>query len=219
MSLVRLRSESVAASAIAYASVTEQVALGVARLEGSGAPEKAYTLATEAFREELGKVGVSGRVAILREERLDERGQMRPLKTRPGILSVGDVLGAGRTEVDLAVEPVEGLHLLTRGQQGAISAVAASPRGSMLRTPDMYMSKLIVGPRARGRIDIDAPVDENAPGRTPWLCQPSPVWYDSWTPSTPSSPTPGHRASNFSNTNEKRLRENFIFHNERGRRA
>jgi fructose-1,6-bisphosphatase II len=133
----------------------------VARLEGSGAPEKAYTLATEIFREELGQVGVSGRVAILREERLDERGQMRPLKTRPGILSVGDILGSGQTEVDLAVEPVEGLHLLTRGQQGGISAVAASPRRSMLRTPDMYMSKLIVGPRARGRIDIDASVDEN----------------------------------------------------------
>ena len=161
MSLARVRPESVAVSAIAYASVTEQVALGVARLEGSGAPEKAYTLATEVFRQELGQVGVSGRVAILREERLDERGQMRSLKTRPGILSVGDILGLGQTEVDLAVEPVEGLHLLTRGQQGAISAVAASPRGSMLRTPDMYMSKLIVGPRARGRIDIDAPVGEN----------------------------------------------------------
>jgi fructose-1,6-bisphosphatase II len=161
MSLARVRPESVAVSAVAYASVTEQVALRVARLEGSGAPEKAYTLATEVFRQELGQVGVSGRVAILREERLDERGQMRSLKTRPGILSVGDILGLGQTEVDLAVEPVEGLHLLTRGQQGAISAVAASPRGSMLRTPDMYMSKLIVGPRARGRIDIDAPVGEN----------------------------------------------------------
>ncbi|HZY56307.1 MAG TPA: fructose-bisphosphatase class II [Rubrobacteraceae bacterium] len=150
-----------AASAIEYASVTEQVALKVARLEGYGTPEKAYTLATEAFREELGEMPVSGQVAILREERRDERGQMRPLKTRPGILSVGAVLGAGEMEVDLAVEPVEGLHLLTRGQQGAISAVAVAPRGSMLRTPDMYMSKLIVGPYAKGRIDIDAPVDEN----------------------------------------------------------
>jgi fructose-1,6-bisphosphatase II len=161
MSLTRLRHGSVAASAIEYASVTEQVALKVARLEGYGTPEKAYTLATEVFREELGEMPVSGQVAILREERRDERGQMRPLKTRPGILSVGDVLGAGEMEVDLAVEPVEGLHLLTRGQQGAISAVAVAPRGSMLRTPDMYMSKLIVGPYAKGRIDIDAPVDEN----------------------------------------------------------
>src|ERR671932_2116990 len=161
MSLVTLRPGSVAASAIEYASVTEQVALEVARLEGSGTPEKAYTLATEVFREELDRVNVSGQVAILREERLDERGQVRRLKTRPGILSVGDTLGAGETEVDLAVEPVEGLHLLTRGLEGAISAVAVAPRGSMLRTPDMYMSKLIVGPRAKGRIDIDAPVIEN----------------------------------------------------------
>ncbi len=156
-----MRPRSVAASAIEYASVTERVALEVARLEGYGTPEKAYTLATEVFREELCKVTVSGQVAILREERRDERGQMRPLKTRPGILSVGDVLGTGEMEVDLAVEPVEGLHLLARGQQGAISAVAVSPRGSMLRTPDMYMSKLIVGPQAKGNIDIDAPVSEN----------------------------------------------------------
>jgi fructose-1,6-bisphosphatase II len=161
MSLARIRPGSVASSTIEYASVTEQVALNVARLEGGGRPEKAYTLATEVFREELGRVGVSGQVAILREERLDEGGQMRPLKTRPGILSVGDALGSGETMVDLAVEPVEGLHLLTRGQQGAISAVAAAPRGTMLRTPDMYMSKLIVGPRARGEIDIDAPVADN----------------------------------------------------------
>jgi fructose-1,6-bisphosphatase II len=161
MSLTELRPRSVAASAIEYASVTERVALEVARLEGYGTPEKAYTLATEVFREELCKVTISGQVAILREERRDERGQMRPLKTRPGILSVGDVLGTGEMEVDLAVEPVEGLHLLARGQQGAISAVAVSPRGSMLRTPDMYMSKLIVGPQAKGSIDIDAPVSKN----------------------------------------------------------
>jgi fructose-1,6-bisphosphatase II len=53
------------------------------------------------------------------------------------------------------------LELLVRGQEGSISAVAASPRGTMLRTPDMYMSKLIVGRQARGTIDIDAPVGQN----------------------------------------------------------
>ena len=154
MSLTRLHPRSVTASAIEYASVTEQVALGVARLEGAGAPEKTYTLATEIFQEELHKVDVSGQVAILREERLDEKGQVRSLKTKPGILGVGDILGAGEAEVDLAVEPVEGLHLLVKGQQGAISAVSAAPRGMMLRTPDMYMSKLIVGPeRHEGLIE------------------------------------------------------------------
>ena len=147
--------------AIEYAAVTERVALEVARLEGSGAPEEAYTLATEAFREELEKVPAAGKVAILREQRTDERGRIRSLKTRPGILSVGDTLGADEMELDLAVEPVEGLQLLVKGQEGSISAVAAAPRGTMLRTPDMYMSKLIVGRQARGRIDIDAPVAQN----------------------------------------------------------
>lgn len=141
--------------------MTERVALKVARLEGSGDSERAYTLATQAFREELEKVAISGRVVVLREQRLDERGRVRAPKSQTGILSPGDVLGAGGPEVDLAVEPVEGLQLLVKGQEGSISAVVAAPRGSMLRTPDMYMSKLIVGPGARGAIDIDAPVSEN----------------------------------------------------------
>lgn len=154
-------SMAIGAAAMEYVAVTEQVALQVARMEGAGQPEEAYTLATETFREELAGVSACGRVAILREERLDERGRMRSLKVRQGILGVGDELGRGSTEVDLAVEPVEGLDLLTKGQDGSIAAVAAAPRGSMLRTPDMYMRKLIVGPRAKGNIDIDAPVADN----------------------------------------------------------
>jgi fructose-1,6-bisphosphatase II len=146
---------------VEYAAVTERVALKVARLEGSGDSERAYTLATEAFREELDRVPVSGRVAALREQRLDEKGRIRAPKSHPGIVSVNDSLGNRGPEADLAVEPVEGLHLLVKGQEGSISAVAAAPRGNMLRTPDMYMSKLIVGPGAKGSIDIDAPVPEN----------------------------------------------------------
>ncbi len=133
----------------------------MARLEGSGAPERAYTLATETFRDELEGTAAAGTVAILREGRPGGSGQMRALKTRPGILSVGDRLGTGELEVDLAVEPVEGLDLLAKGQGGSISALAVAPKGTMLRTPDMYMSKLIVGPGARGKIDIDAPVAQN----------------------------------------------------------
>ena len=144
-----------------YATVTEQVALKVAGLEGSGDSERAYTLATEAFLQELGRVPVAGRVTVLREQRLDEKGRVSAPKSHPGIVGPGDALGTGGPEADLAVEPVEGLQLLVKGQEGSISAVAAAPRGSMLRTPDMYMSKLIVGPGAKGSIDIDAPVSEN----------------------------------------------------------
>jgi fructose-1,6-bisphosphatase II len=141
--------------------VTERVALQVARFEGSGYSERAYTLATEAFLQELGEVPVAGRVTVLREQRLDEKGRVSAPKSHPGVVGPGDALGTGGPEADLAVEPVEGLKLLVKGQEGSISAVAAAPRGSMLRTPDMYMSKLIVGPGAKGSIDIDAPVSQN----------------------------------------------------------
>lgn len=147
--------------AVEYAAVTEMVALQVARLEGSGNPEHAYNLANETFVEGLKGVSNEGKVASLREERLDEKGRNRAPWNGRGALNVGDVLGSGGSEVDLAVEPVEGLQLLIRGQEGSISAVAAAPRGGILRTPDMYMSKLIVGPGAKGTIDIDAPVAEN----------------------------------------------------------
>ncbi len=147
--------------AVEYAAVTEMVALQVARLEGSGNPKHAYNLANETFVEGLKGVSNEGKVASLREERLDEKGRIRAPRNGRGALNVGDVLGSGGSEVDLAVEPVEGLQLLIRGQEGSISAVAAAPRGGILRTPDMYMSKLIVGPGAKGTIDIDAPVAEN----------------------------------------------------------
>ncbi len=102
--------------------VTERVALKVAHLEGSGDSERAYTFATQAFREELGKVPVAGRVTVLREQRLDEKGRVRAPKSHPGILGPGDALGLGGPEADLAVEPVEGLQLLVKGQEGSISA-------------------------------------------------------------------------------------------------
>ena len=82
--------QSTASVAVEYAAVTERVALQVARLEGSGDPEESYTLATETFRSELEKVPAAGKVAILREQRTDERGRVRSLKRRPGILSVGE---------------------------------------------------------------------------------------------------------------------------------
>ncbi len=105
-----------AGAASEYAAVTERVALGgtlgIARLGGSGAPEKAYTLATEAFREELEKVSSTGGVVTPWEKRLDESGRVRRLKTRTEIVSVGYRLGGGDAETDLAVEPAEGLQLL-----------------------------------------------------------------------------------------------------------
>ena len=76
----------------------------------------------------------------------------------------GDKIGADQLavdSVDIAVDPLEGTNLVAKGQNGAIAVLSIAPRGCLLHAPDMYMEKIAVGPRAAGRIDINAPVKEN----------------------------------------------------------
>jgi fructose-1,6-bisphosphatase II len=42
-----------------------------------------------------------------------------------------------------------------------MAMVAVGERGSLMTLPDMYMRKMAVGPRARGRIDLLQPVGDN----------------------------------------------------------
>jgi fructose-1,6-bisphosphatase II len=60
------------------------------------------------------------------------------------------------------VDPVEGTTLLAEGMPGAIAVVAVAERGSLYNWQGIaYMDKLAVGERARGVVDINAPVDVN----------------------------------------------------------
>ena len=77
------------------------------------------------------------------------------------MLYIGEKVGAGGEPVDIAVDPVEGTNLVAKGQPGAIAVIAIAPKGCLLHAPDMYMQKIAVGPRAKGCIDINAPVEEN----------------------------------------------------------
>jgi len=66
------------------------------------------------------------------------------------------VIGEGERD-----EALEGTNLCAGGAPGAIAVLAASEEGGLLHGPDCYMNKLVVGPRSRGRVDLDAPVGEN----------------------------------------------------------
>ena len=77
------------------------------------------------------------------------------------MLYIGEHVGAGGEEVDIAVDPVEGTNLVAKGQDGAIAVLAIAPKGCLLHAPDMYMEKICVGPRGKGLIDINASVTEN----------------------------------------------------------
>src|SRR5205085_11647333 len=62
---------------------------------------------------------------------------------------------------DIAVDPLEGTNLCASGGAGAITVLAASEHGGLLHAPDCYMEKIVVGPAAKGAVDLDAPVKHN----------------------------------------------------------
>jgi fructose-1,6-bisphosphatase II len=76
-------------------------------------------------------------------------------------LEIGSTIGIGGEAFDLAVDPLEGRGVVARGGNGAMSMIAVGPPGSLLRLPDMYMRRMAVGPRARGRIDLTRPIGDN----------------------------------------------------------
>jgi fructose-1,6-bisphosphatase II len=127
-----------------YARVTERAALAGARWLGRADHAAAASSAARAMREALDQQPIDGHIVIGAED-TDE-------------LAPGGHVGVGGEAVDLAVDPIEGSGIVARGASGAMSMIAVAPRGSLQTLPDMYMRKMAVGPRARGRIDLRAPV-------------------------------------------------------------
>ncbi|MFC4769426.1 class II fructose-bisphosphatase [Effusibacillus consociatus] len=139
--------------ALEIVRVTEAAALASARWMGTGKKNEADNAATTAMRAVFESVNMDG-VVVIGEGEMDEAP----------MLYIGEKLGQGNGDglkVDVAVDPLEGTNIVAKGLWNAITVVAVSPRGTMLHAPDMYMEKIAVGPKAAGRIHIDAPVKEN----------------------------------------------------------
>jgi fructose-1,6-bisphosphatase II len=83
-------------------------------------------------------------------------------KDEAPMLYNGERVGNGSgPAVDVAVDPVEGTNLLAKGRPNSIAVVAVAPRGTMYNPgPAFYMDKLVVGPEAAGKVDLEAPVAE-----------------------------------------------------------
>ena len=136
--------------ALEFVRVTETAALKSGRLCGRGAKDAADQLAVDGMRQTFDTVPISGTV-VIGEGEIDEAP----------MLYIGERVGAGGEEVDIAVDPIEGTNLIAKGQNGAIAVLAIAPKGGLLHAPDMYMEKLCVGPRAKGVIDLNESMTEN----------------------------------------------------------
>lgn len=133
-----------------FARVVEAAALRSGRLLGRGQKDEADGLAVDAIRQAFDSVRISGTV-VIGEGEIDEAP----------MLYIGEHVGAGGPEVDIAVDPIEGTNLIAKGQNGAIAVMAIAEKGGLLHAPDMYMEKICVGPRGAGAIDITKSLTEN----------------------------------------------------------
>jgi fructose-1,6-bisphosphatase II len=135
--------------------VVEEAAVASARTMGKGDAETADRAAVESMRQCLDTLPIEGTIVIGEGER-DEAPMLfigEKVGTRNG--------GAGAEAVDIAVDPLEGTNLCATGGAGAITVLAASEGGGLLHAPDCYMEKIVVGPAAKGAVELDAPVKQN----------------------------------------------------------
>src|SRR6476659_6268158 len=135
--------------------VVEDAAIASARTMGMGDANIADQAAVEAMRRCLDTTPIEGTIVIGEGER-----------DRAPMLFIGEKVGANKDHpdaerVDIAVDPLEGTNLCATGGAGAITVLAASEKGGLLHAPDCYMEKIVVGPAAKGAVELDAPVKHN----------------------------------------------------------
>ncbi|HXH88682.1 MAG TPA: class II fructose-bisphosphatase [Gaiellaceae bacterium] len=130
-----------------FARATEWAALAGARWLGRADQDAAEAAAEGAMLAGLAELPIDGTVVIGAGDDV--------------LLGSGGKVGAGGEAYDLAVDPLEGRGVVARGGNGAMSMIAVGPPGSLLRLPDMYMRRMAVGPRARGKIDLTRPIGQN----------------------------------------------------------
>ncbi len=135
--------------------VVEEAAIASARTMGMGDAKTADHAAVESMRRCLDTIAIHGTIVIGEGER-----------DQAPMLFIGEKVGSAKDQadalsVDIAVDPLEGTNLCATGAGGAITVLAASERGGLLHAPDCYMEKIVVGPAAKGAVDLEAPVKHN----------------------------------------------------------
>ena len=138
--------------ALELVRVTETAAVAASAWVGRGDKDAADGAAVAAMRKMINTVDMSGVIVIGEGE-----------KDNAPMLHNGEEVGNGSGPTcDVAVDPIDGTTLTSKGLNGAVSVIALAPKGSMFDPKGaFYMNKIVTGVEAASVIDISAPVGEN----------------------------------------------------------
>ncbi|EKF22599.1 fructose-1,6-bisphosphatase, class II [Mycolicibacterium hassiacum DSM 44199] len=126
--------------------------MAAGRWVGRGDKEGGDGAAVDAMRSLINTVSMRGVVVIGEGE-----------KDNAPMLYNGEEVGNGDgPECDVAVDPIDGTTLMSKGMPNAISVLAVAERHAMFDPSAVfYMNKIATGPEAADVIDITAPIGEN----------------------------------------------------------
>jgi len=131
--------------------VTEAAALACSKWMGRGDEKAADQAAVDAMREALNTMSIDGTIVIGEGER-----------DKAPMLYIGEKVGAGGPNVDIALDPLEGTTICAVGGPDALAVIAIAEEGGFLNAPDVYMDKIAVGGGLpEGVIDLDDPPENN----------------------------------------------------------
>lgn len=116
--------------------VTERAAVAAAEWRGKGNEKAADEAAVAAMKSEIDQVSISGRIVIGEGEQFECDD-----------LYVGQPVGTGQgPEVDIAVDPLEGVTLCAKNQPDSLVVLAMAERGGLLNVArNVYMHKIAIG--------------------------------------------------------------------------
>ena len=117
--------------AIELVRVSEFAALAASKHIGRGNEKAADQAAVDAMRKCLNSLTITGTVVIGEGER-DEAP----------MLYIGEGVGAGGPELDIALDPLEGTSITANGGENAMAVIALAQKGGFLNAPDVYMKKI-----------------------------------------------------------------------------
>ena len=132
--------------------VTEAAAMAAGRWVGRGDKNGGDGAAVDAMRQLISTVSMRG-VVVIGEGEKDEAP----------MLYNGEEVGNGQGPYcDVAVDPIDGTTLMSKGMPNALAVLAVAERDAMFDPSAVfYMEKVAVGPEAADAIDITAPVSVN----------------------------------------------------------
>ena len=114
--------------------VVEKAAISCYDWIGKGDNMAADQAAVTSMRKTLNLMNISGTIVIGEGER-DEAP----------MLYIGEKVGKGGIEVDIALDPLEGTTICANAGESSLAVIAFAKKGGFLHAPDVYMDKIEVG--------------------------------------------------------------------------